>query len=84
MTIQINLRMNDNLYNNVLEYSNEFGYENIQDFIRSAIREKVFKENSFTQRELDLITRFEKIISGDKLVGSMKDIEDLIKNKSND
>lgn len=84
MTTQINLRMNDKLYNNAKNYAEEFGYENVQDFIRETIREKLFDEEYFTPKEIELAERLEKLSEKHNLFGSMDDIEKIIKKKKNE
>lgn len=82
MTSQINLRMNDKLLEEAKLYSQTFGYENVQDFIRETIREKVFESNELTNKELEYAKTIEKISDEKKSYGSMKDIEKLITKKS--
>ena len=49
---QISLTMPENLFKASKEYSKEFGYRNIQEFILEVIRKKVFFEK---------IERYQKI-----------------------
>ncbi len=44
MTTQINLRIADSFLDNVKEHAKAQGYLNIQEFIREAIREKLYDE----------------------------------------
>lgn len=81
MTIQLNLRMNDKLFTSATNYANEFGYENVQDFIRQTIREKVFEEDFLTSKELELAQRLELQVEKQKLSGSLSDIQELIRKK---
>jgi predicted Zn-ribbon and HTH transcriptional regulator len=73
--------MNDKLFDTVKNYSEAFGYENVQDFIRETIREKVFDEDYLTPKEIELIERFNKVSEENNIYGSMKDIEKLIEKK---
>lgn len=82
MTSQINLRINDKLLDEAKKYSENFGYENVQDFIREIIRDKVFESNDLTQREIGYAQVIEKLSDKKTSYGSMKDIENLIKKKS--
>lgn len=54
---QINLTMPENLLNVSREYSKEFGYKNIQEFILELIRKKVFFERleRYQQIEREMI-----------------------------
>ena len=84
MVTQINVRMNEKLFLGAKNYAKEFGYENIQDFIRETIREKVFDEDYFTSKELELAKRLDVVAENHSLYGSMKDIEKLIERKKNE
>jgi metal-responsive CopG/Arc/MetJ family transcriptional regulator len=84
MVIQINLRMNDKLHSQIKEYSETFGYENLQDFIREVMREKVFESNDLTEREIGYASVIEKLSDNNKAYGSMKDIKALIKKKQSE
>ncbi len=83
MTTQINLRINDKLLEEAKEYSKSFGYENVQDFIREIIRNKVFESNDLNNREIAYAQAIEKISDAKNLYGSMNDIQKLIKKKQN-
>ncbi len=83
MTIQLNLRMNEKLFTGAKTYAEELGYENIQDFIREMIREKVFEENKLTSKELELTQRIEKISDKKNLYGTEEDIKDVLRRKKN-
>ncbi|MCX6803344.1 MAG: hypothetical protein NTY48_02105 [Candidatus Diapherotrites archaeon] len=48
MGIQINLKLPDEVYIEAKRYSKNFGYGNIQEFIRETIREKLFEKESET------------------------------------
>ena len=50
---QISLTMPESLLKASKEYSKEFGYRNIQEFILELIRKKVFFENVEQYREIE-------------------------------
>ena len=58
-TKQINLKLPVNLFVAANEYARNFGYRNLQDLATDCVRQKVFVEsefdNSFTEKEVDLI-----------------------------
>ncbi|NQZ85770.1 MAG: hypothetical protein HRU03_08680 [Nanoarchaeales archaeon] len=58
MTSQVNLRMNDRLLETAKTYAEDYGYDNLQDFIRETIREKVFSEPKFTDKDLQMIADY--------------------------
>lgn len=44
MTEQINLRLPQNLLDSAKKYVDDFGYSNIQDLLKEALREKIYPE----------------------------------------
>lgn len=48
MTEQINLRVSDNLLDSAKKYVKKYGYSNIQDLLKEALREKIFPEISMS------------------------------------
>jgi Arc/MetJ-type ribon-helix-helix transcriptional regulator len=64
MTTQINLRLSESMLTLVRKHSESKGFENIQDFIRETIREKIFGEPELTPKEFALVKRI--IDSGKK------------------
>ncbi len=66
-TKQINLKIPVNLLEAAQSYAKNFGFRNIQDLATESIREKIFEKNkfdeSFNEKEIDLIDNLiEKII----------------------
>lgn len=74
MTSQINLRLSENLLNSAKNYANEYGYSNVQDFIKEIMREKLFEEGEFTKEELILVNELKKVSDQKKLYGTEKDL----------
>jgi hypothetical protein len=77
---QINLRLPPKLQSAAEQYTENFGYRNIQEFILEAIRDKIFRDNkydeTFSAKEIDLI---EKLLSVSIEKGKIKDQNDIIK-----
>ncbi len=44
MTTQVNLKFQDNFFNLTKDYADSRGYMSIQEFIREAVRDKIFEE----------------------------------------
>ena len=58
MSDQINLKLSSKLYSATKMAASKGGFENVQDFIRSTLRERLFErgyDNSFTEKEIKLI-----------------------------
>jgi hypothetical protein len=49
MTIQVNLKFTENLFNVVKQYCEKFGYMNVQELIRETLREKIFDETKIRE-----------------------------------
>ena len=45
MTNQINLKLSDKMFALAKKYSENLGFDSLQDFIRSTLREKLFDKN---------------------------------------
>ena len=82
-TKQINLKLPINLLNAAQSYADNFGFRNIQDLATESIREKVFEKNefdeTFTEKEIELIDKLieitiknNEIVSEEELFDSLK------------
>lgn len=45
MNTQISLKLSDKMFTIAREHAELYGYDNLQDFIRETIREKLFDDN---------------------------------------
>lgn len=73
-TKQINLKLQDNLYYSAESFAQNYGFRNVQDLISESLREKVFEnsayDESFSEKEIDLIDKLiSKSIRVKKLAG---------------
>jgi hypothetical protein len=77
---QINIRLPPKLQSAAEQYTENYGYRNIQEFILEAIRDKIFRDNkydeTFSANEIDLI---EKLLYVSVEKGKIKDHNDIIK-----
>ena len=80
VSTQINLRLPPKLQSAAEQYTENFGYRNIQELILEAIRDKIFRDNKYDEtfytKEIDLI---EKLLSVSIEKGKIKDQNDIIK-----
>jgi len=74
MNAQINLRMPDKLLATAKEYAEEYGFSNVQDFIKETIREKLYEEGEFSSEELELMKEFKKVADEKNLYGTKKEL----------
>lgn len=73
-TKQINIKVPSNLYSSAESFVEWYGYRNIQDLIMESLREKIFEkseyDNSFSEKEIELIDSvIEKSIKRKRLLG---------------
>jgi len=55
MATQINLKMTDDFFEQADEYAKKHGFMSIQEFIREAVREKLYDEPQIRQEYLDIL-----------------------------
>ena len=79
MASQINIRLPDNLIKSAQNYVEEYGYSNIQEFIKETLREKLYEEGEFTYEELNLIKEIKKVSDNKSLYGTEKELFNKIK-----
>lgn len=48
MGTQISIKLSEKMFDNAKYYADTHGYDNLQDFIREILREKLFEEESLT------------------------------------
>jgi hypothetical protein len=73
MATQVNVRMSEDLLGKAKQYAEVNGYENVQDFIRETLREKMHPDE-LTEKELSLIKRLIKATEEKNLYISEKEL----------
>ena len=48
MGTQISIKLSEKMFDNAKNYAEVHGYDNLQDFIREILREKLFEEENLT------------------------------------
>lgn len=48
MDKQINIKLSEKIFDDAINYAENHGYDNLQDFIREILREKLFEEESLS------------------------------------
>jgi len=60
-TKQVNVKLSSNLFDSAESFAESYGYRNVQDLIAESLREKIFEKNSFdesfSEKEIDLIDK---------------------------
>jgi hypothetical protein len=70
---QLNLKMPPALYDAAEDFAQTYGYRNIQELTTDSLREKIFEKSmydeTFTEKEIELIDKIiEKSLKSGKLV----------------
>lgn len=80
MGTQINLRLSDELLLKAQDYSTKHGFDNVQEFIKETIRERLFNEPSMSDAELKLVLKLADAIKRDKkLLGTREELNSKLK-----
>ncbi len=74
MNTQINLRLPEKLLNSAKSYSKKHGYNNIQEFIKETLREKVFETEELTKEEFDLVKKLIEVSEKKNLYGTEEEL----------
>lgn len=68
MVSQVNLKFQDDFYTMTKDYANSRGYMSIQEFIREAVRDKIFDE-------LEVSEEYKKVLQSEE-ANTFNSIED--------
>ena len=69
MTVQINMKFQENFFELAKEYAERKGYMSVQELVRDALREKIF-DTTLTGKEEELLTRSYENEKKGKLISS--------------
>ena len=70
MNTQINVRLSGKILVSAQSYAEEHGFSNIQEFIKEAIREKLFEKSEISKEELDLVRKLVEVSEKKNLYGT--------------
>lgn len=73
MGTQINLRLSESMLANVRDYAEANGYDNVQEFIKETVREKIF-EQDISERELKLVKNLFNVSESKNFYGTEKEM----------
>jgi len=83
MNKQINLRLSKKLLIATEKHTKKYGFSSIQEFIKEALREKVFKPE-FTKKEIALIEKFARVCEEKNLYGTEEELFKLLDARENE
>lgn len=78
MNTQINVRLSDEMLEKAEEYQKEFGFSNIQEVIKNALRKELYEE--YTLEDIKLIEEFEKYCDNNDLYVSEDELFEVLNN----
>ncbi|MEK6892313.1 MAG: ribbon-helix-helix domain-containing protein [Nanoarchaeota archaeon] len=70
MNTQINLRLPEKVLVSAKSYVEEHGFNSIQEFIKEAIREKLFERPEISKEELALVGKLVEVSEKKNLYGT--------------
>ena len=70
MNTQINVRLPEKVLVSAQSYAEEHGFSSIQEFIKEAIREKLFEKPEISKDELVLVKKLVKVSEKKNLYGT--------------
>ena len=80
---QINLKLPENLLKSAQSYVENFGFRNIQELAMESMREKIFEKNefdeTFTEKEIELIDELITHIIKKKEFGTEEELMEALK-----
>ena len=70
LNTQINLRLPKKVLTSAQTYAEEHGFNSIQEFIKEAIREKLFEKLEISKQELALVRKLVEVSEKKNLYGT--------------
>ena len=84
-TKQINLKISKNLLEAAESYAQQYGYRNLQELISESMREKIFEKNefdeSFSDKEIEIIDDLIELTITKKDFGTEEELKKILKNE---
>ncbi|MFW6233355.1 MAG: ribbon-helix-helix domain-containing protein [Nanoarchaeota archaeon] len=80
MNTQINLRLSPEFIKKANKQAKLKGFSSLQEFIKDALREKVYPEELISNQELELIKNLIKVSEKNSLYGTEKELFEKLNN----
>jgi len=74
MATQINLRLPENLLDSAKSYAEDYGFSNVQDFIKETLREKLYEQGEFSKSELNMFKDLKEISDKENLYSTEEEL----------
>lgn len=79
MNTQINIRLPEKVLISAKSYMEEHGFSTMQEFIKEAVREKLFEEQEISKEELALVKKLIEVSEKKNLYGTEKELFNKLK-----
>ncbi len=77
-TKQINLKLPENLLKTAQLYAKQYGFKNVQELAAESMREKIFEKDvfdeTFSDKEIELIDKLTEVSIAKKHLGTEKEL----------
>ena len=70
MNTQINVRLPEKVLVSAQTYAEEHGFNSLQEFIKEAIREKLFEKSEISKEEISLVRKLVEVSEKKNLYGT--------------
>jgi len=74
MNQQINIRLSGDMLKKAQVRVKKQGYENLQEFIRELLREKLFETTEVSRKEMDFLRKLHRVSEEKGLYGTEKEL----------
>lgn len=74
MNQQINIRLSDVMLRKAQVKARRQGYENLQEFIRELLREKLFETSEVSKKEMNFLRKLYKVSEERNLYGTEQEL----------
>lgn len=74
MNQQINIRLSEPMLKRAQLKARKQGFENLQEFMKAILREKLFETSEVSKQELDFLRKLHKVSEENNLHGTEKEL----------
>ena len=74
MNQQINIRLSESMLKRAQLRARKQGFENLQEFMKAILREKLFESSEVSKKELDFLRKLYKVSEEKNLYGTEEEL----------
>jgi Arc/MetJ-type ribon-helix-helix transcriptional regulator len=83
MGMQINLRLSEQMLVSAKAYAKSNGFDNVQEFIKETMREKLYEKTGISKKELAMVKKLIEASEKKSLYSSEKELFKRLRRKAN-